>query len=66
MIALELQKIRKAKGMSQKQLAEASGLSESCISNIENADQQSSPTLRSITRYATALGADLFIKLREE
>ena len=39
-----------------------SGLSESCISNIENGEQ-SSPTLRSLIRYATALGIEFYISL---
>ena len=47
--------------MSQKDLSKVSGLSESCISNIESGEQ-SSPTLRSLIRYATALGVEIYIK----
>lgn len=52
--------LRKSKHMTQKQLAEKSGLSESCISNIESGEI-SSPTLRSLIRYTEALGVELYI-----
>lgn len=63
LIRIQLANIRKSK-MSQKDLSEISGLSLGCISNIESGEQ-SSPTLRSIIRYATALGIDLYIKQDE-
>ena len=61
LLRMELANIRKSKNLTQKQLSEISGLSASCISNIESGEQ-SSPTLRSIIRYATALGIELYIK----
>lgn len=61
LLRMELTNIRKSKNLTQKQLSEISGLSASCISNIESGEQ-SSPTLRSIIRYATALGIELYIK----
>lgn len=61
LLRMELASIRKSKNLTQKQLSEISGLSASCISNIESGEQ-SSPTLRSIIRYATALGIELYIK----
>lgn len=62
MLRIQLTNIRKSKHITQKQLSEISGLSESCISNIENGEQ-SSPTLRSLIRYATALGIEFYISL---
>lgn len=61
MLRMQLTDIRKSKHLSQKQLSEISGLSESCISNIENGET-SSPTLRSLIRYAKALDVELYIK----
>lgn len=61
LLRMELASIRKSKKMSQKDLSKVSGLSESCISNIESGEQ-SSPTLRSLIRYATALGVGIYIK----
>ena len=63
LIRMQLADIRKSK-ISQKDLSEISGLSLSCISNIESG-KQSSPTLRSIIKYATALGIELYIKQDE-
>lgn len=62
LIRMQLTDIRKSKHITQKQLSEMSGLSESCISNIETGEQ-SSPTLRSLIRYATALGVELYINI---
>lgn len=61
LLRMQLASIRKSKKMSQKDLSKVSGLSESCISNIESGEQ-SSPTLRSLIRYATALGVEIYIK----
>lgn len=60
LIRMQLADVRKSKNITQKQLSAISGLSESCISNIENGEQ-SSPTLRSLIRYANALGVELYI-----
>lgn len=60
LLRLQLGNIRKSKHMTQKDVSIRSGLSESCISNIESGDD-SSPTLRSLIRYATALGVELYI-----
>lgn len=65
LLRMELANIRKAKHLTQKQLSEISGLSESCISNIESGED-SSPTLRSLIRYATALDIEFFIKTNKE
>ena len=65
LIRMQLSNIRRSKHITQKQLSEASGLSESCISNIESG-ADSSPTLRSLIRYTSALGIELYIKTDEE
>lgn len=63
MLRLQLTNARKAKHMSQKELSKLSGLSESCISNIESGES-SSPTLRSLVKYTTALGIELTINFK--
>lgn len=60
LLRTELANIRKSRRLTQKQLAQISGLSESCISNIESGES-SSPTLRSLIKYTTALGVELSI-----
>lgn len=65
LIRMQLFNARKAKHLTQKQLAEISGLSESCISNIESGSDQS-PTLRSLVRYASALGIEIYIGAGKE
>jgi len=60
MLRIQLTNARKSKHISQKELAKLSGLSESCISNIESGES-SSPTLRSLVKYTTALGIELSI-----
>lgn len=61
LIRMQLVNMRKAMHLTQKQVAETSGLSESCISNIESGSD-SSPTLRSLMRYATAIGVEFYIR----
>lgn len=61
MLRMQLTNARKSKHISQKELAKLSGLSESCISNIESGES-SSPTLRSLVKYATALDIELSIE----
>ena len=58
---MQLADIRKAKRLTQEDVSKISGLSKSCISNIETGSD-SSPTLRSLIRYMTAIKADIFIK----
>ena len=61
LLRMELMNARKSKHISQKELAKLSGLSESCISNIESGES-SSPTLRSLIKYATALDIELSVQ----
>lgn len=49
--------VRKAAGLSQQQVAERMGVSQSAVSLFEHYD--ANPTLSSIRRYALAVGADL-------
>ena len=60
LIRMQLVDLRKAKHLTQKQMSELSGLSISCISNIESGENNS-PTLRSLIRYASALDVNIFI-----
>jgi transcriptional regulator with XRE-family HTH domain len=60
LLRMALYNARKSKHISQKELAKLSGLSESCISNIESGES-SSPTLRSLIKYTTALGIELSV-----
>jgi transcriptional regulator with XRE-family HTH domain len=64
-LRMQLLNARKAKHISQKELAKLSGLSESCISNIETGES-SSPTLRSLVKYTTALGIELSIEFNSK
>lgn len=64
-LRMQLTNARKAKHISQKELAKLSGLSESCISNIETGES-SSPTLRSLVKYTTALGIELSIEFNSK
>ena len=58
-IRMKLAKIRKSKGLTQKDISNLTGLSVSTISNIENGDN--SYTIRSLIRYAEVLGYELDI-----
>lgn len=64
LIRLQLKRIRKSSGITQKQLSEKSGLSESCISNIESGGDVS-PSLRSLIKYAHAVGAELRVDISD-
>ena len=61
LIRMQLADIRKSKHLTQEELSKKSGLSKSCISNIESGDN-SSPTLRSLIRYVNALGVNIFVR----
>lgn len=61
LLRMQLADIRKSKHLTQKDVSRLSGLSESCISNIETGEQ-SSPTLRSLIRYMAALNIELYIR----
>ena len=58
-IRMKLAKIRKSKGLTQKDISDLTGVSVSTISNIENGDN--SYTIRSLIKYAEVLGYELDI-----
>lgn len=60
MLRMQLANIRRSLHITQKQLADISGLSESCISNIESGESVS-PTMRSVIKYAHALGVQMSV-----
>lgn len=63
-IRQRLSKIRKSKGLTQQQLSEISGISTSTISNLESGEN--SYTLRTLIRYAEALGYELDIEKKRD
>lgn len=67
LLRMQLTEIRKSKKLTQEELSKRSGLSKSCISNIESGDNNS-PTLRSLIRYANAIDVEIYIgkKLQNE
>lgn len=52
---------RKAAGLTQAQVSEASGLKQSVVSRLENPGHN--PTLDSVVRYLDAVGADLVLSV---
>ena len=58
---MELADMRKARGISQKELSSISGLSVQCISDIESASS-GNPTLKSIIKYLDCLGYEMMFK----
>ena len=62
-ISVMLKNARIRKGITQKQAAELSGLSESTSSSIENCNSSSSPTLRSLIKYTEALEVKINIEV---
>lgn len=70
-VRTKLLNARKTAGLTQSELAVKSGLSVSCISNMESMDSQQSPKLDSVVKYLEALGYRLTVikqgdKLRTE
>lgn len=55
-LARNLKAARKARGLTQVQLAEASGVPRSDISDIENAKPSVNPTMTRLVRLAEVLG----------
>ena len=70
-VRTKLLNARKTAGLTQSELAAKSGLSISCISNMESMDSKQSPKLDSVVKYLEALGYRLTVikqgdKLRTE
>lgn len=57
----ELSEMRKAKGLSQREVSNISGLSIKCISDIENPNI-GNPTLNSMLKYLNALGYEMYFQ----
>lgn len=57
-----LVELRGKRGLTQQGLAELIGISQSAVAQFERYD--ANPTLRSVRRYALAVGADLVITVR--
>lgn len=62
---MDLQRIRKANKMTQKDVSQATGLSLQCISDIESANN-GNPTLKSIIRYLNCFGYELYFCKRSK
>lgn len=61
-IIKQFKQIRKEKGLSQKDVARISGLTQQMVSRIEKIDH--SPSLRSLNRYARSIDAKLTVEKR--
>jgi len=59
-IARDLQSVRKRKNLTQSQLAERMGTTQSVVSRVERG---SNVSIETIARYATACGAQLKVKI---
>lgn len=64
LLRMQLTNIRKSRNISQEEVSKKSGLSRSCISNIESGDL-SSPTLRSLIRYANAIDVEIYVNIQD-
>lgn len=60
-VKTKLLNARKSSGLTQSELANKSGLSVSCISNMESVDSDKSPNLGSVVKYLEALGYRLTV-----
>ena len=60
----ELVKARLSAGLSQAEVARRMGTKAPAISRIESADSSHSPSLRTLRKYAAAIGCDLEVKLK--
>lgn len=60
----ELVRLRRARGMKQKDIAEILEISQQAVSKLE--DYDSNPTLETLERYANAVGAVFEITVRAE
>ena len=58
-VAFEIRRLRDKKGLSQRQLAELVGITQSAIARLEGG--RISPSLPTLDRIATALGAEVTV-----
>jgi transcriptional regulator with XRE-family HTH domain len=59
----EFLKIRAAKGLTQNQIAEKIGTTQSVIARLESGKSKHSPSIATLSRYAEALDCQLEIRL---
>ena len=59
----EFLKIRAAKGLTQNQIAEKIGTTQSVIARLESGKSKHSPSIATLSRYAQALDCQLEIRL---
>jgi len=59
----ELKRLREARGLTQAQVDERSGIGRANVSRLENAHLEN-PSLETILRYAQAVGAELLIAVK--
>lgn len=59
----EFLKARAAQGLSQAQLAERIGTTQSAVARMESGRGKHSPSLATLTKYADALGCKLEVRL---
>ncbi len=64
-IVEELVKARLSAGLSQAEVADRMGTKAPAISRIESPDAKHSPSLRTIQKYAAAVGCELEIRLKQ-
>lgn len=60
-IGAMVRRLRKAKGMTQEELATASGISRGTVANVE--DALASPNIDTLAALAAGLGAELEVKI---
>lgn len=66
LIRIQLTSLRKSKHLTQKKLAELSGLSVGTISNIESLNNSSSIHLSTLSKYLVGIGAEMYIKFSDD
>jgi ribosome-binding protein aMBF1 (putative translation factor) len=64
-IVEELVKARLSAGLSQAEVADRMGTKAPAISRIESSDAKHSPSLRTLQKYAAAVGCELEIRLKQ-
>lgn len=60
----ELSGLRKSRGLTQKDVSKATGLSVQCISDIESLND-GNPTLRSLVKYLECFGYEISFKKKD-
>lgn len=61
---MNLANYRKQNNITQAQVAERSGLSLSCVANIEKG--RNSPMLESVIKYCDAIGLEIYVNLTKK